>query len=60
MSEGTKKTAEHIKKYFQEVVEKSEQASQSIPDKELSEKLKKVKQSSEEVVKHIEKKSSNG
>ena len=60
MSEGSKKTAEQIKKFFNDVAEKAEQASQSIPDKQLTEKLQKVKKSSEEVVKHIEEKSKNG
>jgi len=60
MSEGTKKAAEQIKKFFEDVSYKAEQASKSIPDKELCKKLQRVKETSQEVVKHIEEKTNNG
>lgn len=40
MSEGTKKAAEQIKKFFEDVSYKAEQASKSIPDKELCKKYR--------------------
>jgi polyhydroxyalkanoate synthesis regulator phasin len=57
MSEGTKEQVKEAHKFFQEVSEKSKQYQKSIPDKGLSEKLRKVEQSSEEVVKHIDERS---
>lgn len=56
MSEESKKSAQEAQKFYKKVSEESERFSQAIPDKQLSEKLKKVSESSQEVVKHIEQK----
>lgn len=53
MSEETKKTVENAKEFFKQVKEGAERFQKTIPDKRLGEKLKKVQESSQEVIKHI-------
>jgi hypothetical protein len=60
MSEKTKKEAGDIKRYFKEVSEEAGFLQKNFPDKQLSEKLKKVQESSQEIVKHIEEKTKQG
>jgi hypothetical protein len=60
MSEKTKKEAGDIKRYFKEVSEEAGFFQKSFPDKQLSEKLKKVQEGASEVVKHIEEKTKQG
>jgi hypothetical protein len=60
MSEESKKSAQEATKFFKEVSEKSEKFSQTIPDKQLGEKLRKVSESAEQVVKHITERSGQG
>jgi hypothetical protein len=58
MSKDTKEQADHIKRYFQTVKEGTKQAEQQSVkfDKDLSKKIQKVQEASQEVVKHIEEK----
>lgn len=56
MSEETKKFVESTKKYMEEIVKTSETIKKNIPDKQLGEKIKKVQESSQEVVKYLEEK----
>ena len=53
MSEETKKTIEEAGEFFKKVKEGAEKY-QGIPDKQLTEKIKKVGDGAGEVVKHIE------
>lgn len=52
MSEQTKKTVKEAQEFFKRV-EEGAQKYQSIPDKQLTEKIKKVGEGAGEVVKHI-------
>jgi len=54
MSAETKKAAQEAQKFFKTVEETSKKFQKSIPDAKLGEKLRKVEQSSQEIVKHIE------
>ena len=54
MSQENKEQAEKAKEFFKKVSEESQKYQESIPDKGLGDKLKKVEESSKEVVKHIE------
>ena len=56
MSEQSKRQVEEVKKMFQDFTKKSQEMQNVIPDKQLSEKIKKVSETSHEVVKHIEEK----
>lgn len=53
MSEQTKKTVKEAKEFFKQVQDGAERYQKSIPDKKLGEKLRKVQESSQEVIKHI-------
>jgi hypothetical protein len=53
MSEETKKTIEEAGEFFKKVKEGAEKY-QGIPDKKLTEKIKKIGEGAGEVVKHIE------
>jgi len=53
MSEEIKKQAEIATEFFKKVQEGAEQFQKTIPDKQLSEKLKKVGENAGEVVKHL-------
>lgn len=55
MSEQTKKSSEQAKEFFKTVQEGADQFSKVIPDKQLGEKLRRVKEDAGEVIKHIEK-----
>jgi hypothetical protein len=52
MSEETKKTVQEAQEFFKKV-EEGAQEYQNIPDKQLTEKIRKVGQGAREVVKHI-------
>ncbi len=54
MGEQTKRTVKEAKEFFKTVQEGAEEFSKAIPDKQLGEKLRRVKEEAGEVVKHIE------
>jgi sulfur transfer protein SufE len=54
MSATTKQQVEQAKKFFKQAGEQADAYQKVIPDKRLGEKLKKVSETSKEVVKHIE------
>jgi hypothetical protein len=56
MSEETKKHANDVKEFYKEIGRKSTEITKTIPDKKLSEKIQKVQESSQEVVKYLEEK----
>ena len=57
MNSEVKRQVKEAQQFFKRVSEQSEKFSQVIPDKQLGEKLRKVSESSSEVVRHIEEKS---
>jgi hypothetical protein len=59
MSQQSKEEIKKVKQFFTEIAQKSKEL-QSIPDKGLIEKIRKVEQSSTEVVKHIEERTGGG
>jgi hypothetical protein len=56
MSEENKNTVKEAQKYFKQVEEGAKQY-RNIPDKILTEKIRKVAEGAGEIVKHIEKRS---
>lgn len=58
MSQQTKEDAQHIKKFFETIKEGAQQSGEHAQrfDKDLSKKIRKVEEASQEVVKHIEEK----
>lgn len=60
MSEQSREKANEIKRYFKEVSQEAEHIQKTFPDKSLGDKLKKVQESSQEVVRHIEEKIKQG
>ena len=60
MSEQSKKDVKDAKEFFKQVEEGAKRFQEIIPDKKLGEKLKKVEESSKEVVQHIEEKLNDG
>lgn len=53
MSEETKKNVQEVKKFLQDTSEKARRYQQSVPDKQLGERLRKVQQGAEEGAKYI-------
>lgn len=56
MSEESKRLVKEAQQFYKEVNERSKEY-QAIPDKKLGEKIKKVQETSEQVVKHIQERS---
>lgn len=54
MSQESKEATQEATKFFKRVSEESQHLQRIIPDKQLGEKLRKVSEASEQVVKHIE------
>lgn len=60
MSEDKKQNVRDCKEYFRQVEEGAKIYREIIKDKKLGEKLKKVEESSKEVVQHVEEKLKDG
>ena len=54
MSTLTKRDAKYAKEFFQEVQQTADECTKCIPDKRLHEKIRKVSETSKEVVKYLE------